>query len=148
MMAASSVLPPAAIGSGGYSHEHVHGHHTHTRKSTTQRLPLEPTSMNGGHQITGAYSQTSSLKPHVHSHSIPPHLTENLAVISQEQLDSNSPLPVPELSLTQSNGRPKGMERRRSSIGLPTHLRLGSNGYGFPPASTHKYVSSNDGATR
>lgn len=147
-MAASSVLPPSAIGGGRYSHEHVHGHHTHTRKSTTQLLPPEPTSMNGGHQITGGHPQSSSPKPHAHSHSIPPNLSETFPVISQEQLDSNSPFPLPELSFTNSNGRPKSMERRRSSVGLPTHLRLGSNGYGFPPASAHKYVSSNDGAIR
>ena len=145
-MAASSVLPPAAIGGGRYSHEHVHGHHT--RKSTTQRLPLEPTSMNGGHQITGGHPQPNSSKSHIHSHSITPHIPEHLPVTSQEQLESNSPFTLPELSLTNSNGRPKGMERRRSSVGLPTHLRLGSNGYGFPPASVHQYVSSNDGATR
>lgn len=147
-MAASSVLPPAAIGGGGYSHEHVHGHHTHTRKSTTQRLPLEPTSMNGGHQITGGHPQTNSLKPHAHSHAIAPNLSENFPVTKQEKLDSSTLLPAPDLSFTHSNGRPKGMERRRSSVGLPTHLRLGSNGYGFPPTSTHKYVSSNDGASR
>lgn len=141
-MAAGSVLPPAAIGGSGYVHEHVHGNPTQTRKSTTQRLPLGPTSMNGGHP------QTSSLKLHAHSYSIPPNFSENFPAISQEQLDSDSPLPVPELSFTHSNGRPKSMERRRSSVGLPTHLRLGSSGYGFPPANTHKYVSSNDGVTK
>lgn len=147
-MAASSVLTPAPIGGGGYNHEHVHGHHTHARTSTTQRLPLEPTSMNGGHQITGGHTETISLKPHAHSHSIPPNVSESFPVISQERLDSKQSLPIPELSFTNYNGRPKGMERRRSSVGLPTHLRLGSNGYGFPPANTHKYVSTNDGVTR
>ncbi|MCJ1470131.1 putative zinc transporter msc2 [Pseudocyphellaria aurata] len=135
------------MGGGGYNHEHVHGHHSHARTSTTQRLPLEPTSMNGGHQISGGHQETISLKPHTHSHSISPNVSESFPAISQERLDSIQSLPTPELSFTNVNGRPKGMERRRSSVGLPTHLRLGSNGYGFPPANTHKYVSTNDGIT-
>ena len=146
MMAASSLLSTAAVGGGEYVHGH--GRHSHNRKSTTQRVPLQPTSMNGGHSINGGQPSTHPLKAQAYSHLDPPNNPESFSATNQQQLDTNLPLPAPQLSFTDPNGRPKSMERRRSSVGLPTHLRLGSSGYGFAPASTHSYVSSGDGAIR
>lgn len=140
MMAASSILSTAAVGGGEYLHSH--GYHSHNRKSTSQRFPLQPTSINGGQP------QINPLKPQVHSHLVPPNTSESFSATKQQQPDVNLPLAAPQLSLTDPNGRPKSMGRRRSSVGLPTHLRLGSSGYGFAPANTHSYVSSNDGAIR
>lgn len=148
MMAAGSVLSTAAVGGGEYVNGHGHGNHSHSRKSTSQRTPLHSTSINGGHLVNGGQPQTNPLKLQDHSHPVHSNSSTNLLVINQQQPDKNLPLPAPQLSFTDSNGRPKGMERRRSSVGLPTHLRLGSNGYGFAPASTHSYVSSKDGANR
>ena len=140
-MAASLLSPTAVLDRGVHLHEHGHGHPSPGRKSTTKRFPLPSTSINGGH------SQTTPLKSYAFSHSISSDLSNSSVAAIQDQPDSGLPLPQPELYLPTSTGRPNSMERRRS-VGLPTHLRLGSNGYEIPAASGQKYASANDGATR
>lgn len=135
--------------SHGHGHRHGHGHgNSHTQKSITQRIPLQPTSINGGLPPPGGQIQTNPLKPHTHSYSVPVRPQVDPGTVKQQQPESSLPAPSIHSSLINSNSRPKSMERRRSSVGLPTHLRLGSSGYGFPPASSQKYVSINDDAKR
>lgn len=143
-MAASSVLPINALGSNGnryQHHDHRHGHHTNGWKPMTQRSPLRPASSNG------RPPPSNPPKPQTYAYAAPPKSSDNFPSNGQEKLESSLSLPPPNLPLTISN-RPNSMERRRSSVGLPTHLRLGSSDYGFPSAKTHRYMSSTDGAAR
>lgn len=144
-MAAVSVLPIDALGSDGYRqelNEHGNEHHTHSWKSITQRSALQPASVNGW------TPQINPLKPQNYAYVAPSNLSEKFPVTGQDRSESNLSLPPPTLPFTNAHSRPKSMERRRSSVGLPTHLRLGSSGYGFSPADTHRYVSSDDGQIR
>lgn len=131
----------------GHGHGHLHGS-SHNQKSIAQRIPLQPTSINGGLPLNGGPIQINPLKPHTHSYSVPERPQTDSGSTKQGQLESSLPPPSINSSLINSNSRPKSMERRRSSVGLPTHLRLGSSGYGFPQASSQKYVSTNDDTKR
>lgn len=134
-MATTYALP--AINGHGAGH---HGH-SHSRKSATQRMPLQPTSMNGGHQVIGGPSITNLLKPQMPPQHQPQKSTDIFYETQQEQ-----PTPFPQLSSphpsfsTPTYARTKSMERRKS-VGLPTHLRLPGNRYGFP-APTQRFRSN------
>lgn len=144
-MAASSVLPINTLGSDGNRHEHHdhrHGHHINGWKPMTQRSPLRPALSNE------RPPQSNPLKPQTYAYAAPQKHSDIFPSTGQDQLESSHTLPPPNLTLANSNGRPNSMERRRSSVGLPTHLRLGSSGYGFPSTKAHRYMSSTDGAAR
>lgn len=144
-MAANSAFPTNALGSDGNRyehHDHRHGHHTNGWKPITQRSPLRPASSNG------RPPPSNPLKPQTYAYAAPPKLSDSFPLTGQGLSESNHPLLPPNLPLAISNGRPNSMERRRSSVSLPTHLRLGSSGYGFPLAKAHRYMSSTDGAAR
>jgi hypothetical protein len=155
-MAASYELPAIMLSSDRHGHGHGRPSHSQNSKSMTQRVPLQPSTNggslgNGGAQWNGrshsnGHILPNPLKPYPHNHSTTPDHAVKLDVIHQVPPDPKFTLPEQHHSLTSFNGRPKGMERRRSSAGLPTHLRLGSGGYGFPIPSSPKYVSSNDEA--
>lgn len=150
MMAATYAPPAVMFGGGGHGHGHSHGHshshghgHSSSRKSTTQRAPLQPTSTNGELPLSGRHFETNSLKSQIHSHSAPFKPTIEPDAHKQhevDQVETNIPVPSLQSSRINTNGRPNNMERRRSSVGLPTHLRLGSSGYGFAPVGGQKYV--------
>lgn len=144
-MAAKSALPTNALGSDGNRsehHDHRHGHHTNGWKPITQRSPLRPASSNG------RPPPSNPLKPQNYAYAAPPKFSDSFPLTGKDLSESNHPLLPPHLPHAISNGRPNSMERRRSSVSLPTHLRLGSSGYGFPLAKAHRYMSSPDGAAR
>lgn len=114
----------------------VHGHggghgHSHSRKPAVQRMPLTPTSVNGAHQLNGG------LKIHEHNHH-EQKSTDSLHTTQNHQPSASLQLPKPPSFSTPTKNRSKSMERRKS-VGLPTHLRLQGNGYGFPPPSSQKF---------
>ena len=128
-MAASSAPPTATI---------VHNPHgrrndlSDVRDSPSQRILLQPISMNGGIHAHTVQQQTNPLKPYS------PYQSES---ITKNQLASNTDSASLRHALIESDSRPQSMPRRRSSVGLPTHLRLGSSGYGFWPAHKQKFDS-------
>lgn len=159
MAAAASYAPPATMFSSD-RHGHGHGRHSHSQnpKSMIQRAPLQP-SVNGG-SLGGGGAQwncgspvnghilPNPLKPYTHTHFTAESNAVTREVTHQEHPNSKIPLSEQHHLGIGLNGRPKSMERRRSSAGLPTHLRLGSSGYGYPLPSSPKYVSSMDGEAR
>ena len=159
MAAAASYATPALMFSSD-RHSHGHGRHSHSQnsKSMTQRVPLQPSpnvgplgsaaaQWNDPSQANG-HSLANPPKSYTHNHSFTPFHGAQLDVTHHEPPDSSVSPREPEQSAISRNGRPKSMERRRSSAGLPTHLRLGSSGYAFPLPSSPKYDSSNDGEAR
>ena len=131
-MATTYALPSANLHNG-----HGHGH-SHGRKSATERLPLRPTSTNGGLPASNGHISSDLLKPQTqhHSHkSIDVFSSSNqLSFDSNQQRPDTLQLPTPSSFSTPTTSRSKSMERRKS-VGLPTHLRLEKDGYGFPPPS-------------
>ena len=122
---------PAMNGHAGHEHGHSHG-----KKSATERLPLRPTSTNGGFHVNTGPISPDFHKPQVQHQ--PQKSADFFAHINQKSFDSNQQrpnslhLPTPTSFSTPTIARSKSMERRKS-VGLPTHLRLERNGYGFPP---------------
>lgn len=117
----------------------VHGHaghaHSHSRKFAIQRMPLQPTSTNGTFQSSSEPAKSSPLKPQDPQPDKPADMFHET---HQHQQSPAHLLPSPHPSFsTPTNARSKSMERRKS-VGLPTHLRLQSNGYGFPPVNNKK----------
>ena len=159
MAAAASYATPALMFSND-RHSHGHGRHSHSHnsRSMSQRVPLQSSANtgslgSGGAQWNGpsqanGHSLANPLKPYTPTHSLPPFHTVELDATHNEPPDSNLLPDEPNKPAISPNGRPKSMERRRSSAGLPTHLRLGSSGYAFPLPSSPKYDSSNDGEAR
>lgn len=164
MAAAASYAPPATMFSSD-RHGHGHGRHSNSQnsKSMTQRASLQPSGNGGslggggaqwncGSQVNG-HILPNPLKPYTHAHFTGEADAAKSNAAKTElthQEHPNPPIPLSEQHhlAIGLNGRPKSMERRRSSAGLPTHLRLGSSGYGYPLPSSPKYVSSNDGEAR
>ena len=137
---ATTYALPAMNGHAGHGHNHSHG-----RKSTTtptERLPLRPTSTNGGIHVNSGPTFADSLKPQLQHQ---PHRSADvfspsnqLAFNSNQQRPNSLHLPTPTSFSTPTTARSKSMERRKS-VGLPTHLRLERNGYGFPPPSSQHF---------
>ena len=123
-------------------HHAGHHGHSHSRKSATQRLPLQPASINGGLQVNRGSTYTDLLKPTM----APQHQHLKSTDIHREAEDEK-PVPFPQLSSphpsfsTPTYARTKSMERRKSA-GLPTHLRLQDHGYGFPASTTQRFRSN------
>lgn len=125
--------------------EHSRGH---SRKSMSQRLPLQPTSVNGGPHVNGAIQHESETKQHTHSHSLHTHPSHDHDTARLEHTRSRSQLPTSSVPATNMNPvRPKGMARR-ISVGLPTHLKLERSNYGYQPAAKPTYATSSDGKKR
>ena len=142
-MAAASYAFPSST-----TVEHGGGHvHSHSRKSMTQRVPLQPTSMNGGHSINGG-PLPGDLKSHAHANPNQESL-EDFPSVDEDHFDSKTNLPSARLQSQSSSAtmRPKGMDRRRS-VGLPTHLSLRESGYGYQPASNQKFMPVEEEAER
>ena len=120
-----------------------HGHtHSHTKKSAAERLPLRPTSDNGGFHVNNGPIYSDSLKPQVQHQShksadVLKHMNQE-AFNSNQQRPNSLQLPTPTSFSTPTVARSKSMERRKS-VGLPTHLRLERNGYGFPPPDSQQF---------
>ncbi len=127
-----------------------HGH-SHSKKSAVQRLPLQPTSVNGslnglingGPAMNGRPGAMSLLKPHEHSHHQSQKSTEMFHETHQRQQQppSHLQLPTPPSFSTPTSARSKSMERRKSG-GLPTHLSLPGSGYGFPSSSSQRFQAA------
>lgn len=134
---ATTYALPTMNGHGGHGHSHSHG-----RKSATERLPLRPTSTNGGLQASSGPISSDLLKPemqHQPHKSIDVFYDSNqLSYNSNQQRPNSLQLPTPPSFSTPTSARSKSMERRKS-VGLPTHLRLERNGYGFPPPSSQQF---------
>ena len=134
---ATTYTLPAIEGHTGHGHGHSHG-----RKSTTERLPLRPTSTNGGLHVNSGLISSDFLKPQMQHE---PHKSVDVlyesnkkSYGSNQQRPSSLQLPTPNSFSTPTTARSKSMERRKS-VGLPTHLRLERNGYGFPPPSDQQF---------
>lgn len=131
-MATTYALPVANSHGAGHAH-------SHSRKTATQRLNLQATSMNQGHQENGGLNITDCLTPQM----APQHQSHKSNDIYYETRQEQT-APFPQLSLpnpsfsTPTYGRTKSMERRKSA-GLPTHLHLQGNGYGFPAPTTQRF---------
>lgn len=121
-----------------------HGHHghSHSRKSATERLPLHPTSTNGGLHVNGGPASSDFLKPQVQHQPHKPidvfYQANQQTYNSNQQRPNSLHLPTPPSFSTPTVARSKSMERRKS-VGLPTHLRLERNGYGFPLPSGQQF---------
>ena len=133
MMATTYALP-TTNGHAGHAHTHSHG-----KKSAAERLPLHPTTTNGALHISGGFDL---LKPQTQHHphkSIDVFQSSNQQPFASNQQRPNSlQLPTPTSFSTPTVARSKSMERRKS-VGLPTHLRLERNGYGFPPPGSQQF---------
>lgn len=128
---------PAMNGHGAGHHGH-----SHSRKSASQRFPLQPTTVNGNHQINGGQSLTDLLKPQMESQHESQKSVDVNPKSQKEQLSPFPQLSSPHPSFsTPTFARTKSMERRKS-VGLPTHLRLEGNGYGFPPPTSQRFRSN------
>ena len=113
----------------------------------SQRLPLQPTLINGGPHLNGSIQLESEPKQHVHSHSLHAHPAHDHEKTHLEHSRSRSQLPTPTLPPTNmENTRPKGI--RRISVGLPTHLKLERSNYGYQPAAKPTYATSSEGRKR
>lgn len=123
---------------------HAAGHHghSHSRKSAIQSSPLPPTSVTGGHQVNGGSTYTDLLQPKM----APPDKPLK-SINTQHETEEENVTPFPQLSSphpsfsTPTYARTKSMERRKSA-GLPTHLRLQSNSYGFPQGTARRFRSN------
>lgn len=140
-MATASYAFPSAVVHGG-------GHSPHSRKSMAQRIPLQPTSMNGGHSISGG-PLPNDLKSHAHTLSSTQGSSKAFPNSNEDHFDSMTDLPAAHLNSQSSSAmkRPKVMDRRRS-VGLPTHLSLRDSGYGYQPASAQKFMPIDEEAER
>lgn len=134
---ATTYALPAINGHAGHGHSHSHG-----RKFATERLPLHPTSTNGGLHLNSGPISSDLLKPKT-QHQL--HKSADVFYNSNQQsFDSNQQrpnclhLPTPTSFSTPTATRSKSMERRKS-VGLPTHLHLERNGYGFPPPTSQRF---------
>ena len=142
MAAASYAFPTTTVvHSGGQSH-------SHSRKSMAKRVPLQPTSMNGGHSISGVPLQ-NDLKFSANSHISTQESLEEFPSANKDRVGSTTELPAAQLHSQSSStmNRPKVMDRRRS-VGLPTHLSLRDSGYGYQPASNQKFMPIDEEAER
>ncbi len=141
MATASYAFPTTVVHGGGHAH-------SHSRKSMTQRAPLQPTSMNGGHSISGGLL-TNDLKFHANTLASSQEPSEPFPDADQDHFDSTTELPAPHLYSQSSSAkmRPKVLDRRRS-VGLPTHLSLRDSGYGYQPASNQKFMPVDEEAER
>ena len=120
----------------------------HSRKSVSQRIPLQPTSLNGTLHLNGASQREFDAKQHAHSHSLHTHPLHDHEKRHLEHSRSRSQLPTPSLPPTNMDPvRPKGMARR-ISVGLPTHLKLERSNYGYQPAVKPTYATSGAGRKR
>ena len=138
---------PATNGHAGHGHTHSHG-----KKSTPERLPLRPTSTNGGIHVNSGHTLSSDLLKPLAQHQ--PHKSIDVfQTPNQESFNSNQErpnslhLPIPSSFSTPTPARSKSMERRKS-VGLPTHLRLERNGYGFPSPSSQRFPKIDEQVTK
>ena len=120
----------------------------HGRKSVSQRIPLQPTTLNGTLPLNGAILRELETKQHTHSHSLQTHPSHDHDKTHLEHSRSRSQLPTPSLPPPNMDPvRPKGMARR-ISMGLPTHLKLERSNYGYQPAVKPAYATSSEGRKR
>ena len=120
----------------------------HGRNPVSQRIPLQPTTLNGTLPLNGAIQREFETKQHTHSHSLQTHPPHGHEKTHREHSRSRSQLPTPSLPPTNMDPvRPKGMARR-ISVGLPTHLKLERSNYGYQPAVKPTYATSSEGRKR
>lgn len=134
---ATTYALPAVNGPSGHGHSHSNG-----RKPATERLPLRPTSTNGGVHVNSGPISSDVLKPQVQHQPHKPldvfQHSNQQSYNSNQQRPNSLHLPTPTSFSTPTIARSKSMERRKS-VGLPTHLRLERNAYGFPPPSSQRF---------
>lgn len=147
-MAASYALPSPTM--NGHGHRGHHSH-SHIRKTASQRSPLRPASMNeSAYNVNALSASNDLLKPDMQSQYQSSKSNDLFYDIPQEQAPPTTQTFKSPSSFSTPNGaRTKSMERRKS-VGLPTHLRLQPNGYGFPPPSLQRSRASTieGGATK
>jgi zinc transporter 5/7 len=146
-MAATYALPSPSMNSHGHGEHHSH---SHIRRTAPQRSPLRPASMNEASCIVNGLSTSDLLKPDMQSHHQSSHSADLFYDMPPEQAPPAPQNFKPRPSFSTPNGaRTKSMERRKS-VGLPTHLRLQPNGYGFPPPAPQRSRASTieGGATK
>ena len=130
-MATTYAMPPTP-GFGG------HGH-SHSRKSAPQRDPLDSPASSAAYQFNAMPVHMNSFNPSSNLQNDPPKIVEAFPDLQPHQNQhSNLQLPKPPSFSSPSNSRRKSMERRKSA-GLPTHLNLTGNEYGFPKARVQKF---------
>ena len=133
-MAATYAMPSTPSHGG-------HGH-SHSRKSASQRVPLQPASINGGHHMDGRTTEMNSFNPYDHLQKQQPTGSDTFPDLQPSHSHSSHlQLPKPPSFSTPTTARSKSMERRKS-VGLPTHLNLQGSGYGFSKAGSHKFQTS------
>ena len=128
-------------------HKHVHtsgGRQrglSHSRKSGPQLTPSQfaainngSVTANGGFTIPTPITESPPIREVHHN----PTSSKN-TIIAVLQNPAQLQLPKPMSFSTPTMERSKSWERRKS-IGLPTHLRLQNNGYGFPATSNQASV--------
>ena len=130
-MATTYAMPPTP-GCGG------HGH-SHSTESAPQRDPLHSPTLNGAYQFNTMPIHLNSFNPSDNLRKGPPKMAEAFPDLQPHQSQpSTLQLPKPPSFSSPNNARRKSMERRKSA-GLPTHLNLTGNEYGFPKVRIHKF---------
>ena len=121
------------------SHGHAGGHHghSHSRKPALNGSPLRSASINdGAYQSNGSAAANSFLMPEVQAQHHASKSADDSHGAQQDQNTSTLLKPRPSFS-TPTGSRTKSMERRVSA-GLPAHLQLPMNGYGFPSVGSQR----------
>lgn len=120
-------------------HKHVHtsgGRQrglSHSRKTGPQLTPSQFAAINnGGVTANGSFTIPTPINesPPIYENNRQP-ASSNNTVRAAPQNPATLQLPKPSSFSTPTMERSKSWERRKS-VGLPTHLRLQNNGYGFP----------------
>ena len=136
---ATTYALPITNGHAGHAHTHSHG----KKSAAAERRPLRPTSTNGAFSVNSGLASSDLLKPQTQHY---PHksVVDVIQSSNQQSFNSNQPrpnslqLPTPTSFSTPTIARSQSMERRKS-VGLPQHLRLERNGYGFPPPGSQHF---------
>ena len=120
-------------------HQHVHSSGgrqrglSHSRKAGPQLTPSQFAAINnGGVTANGGFTIPTPINespPVLEAHHYTTSSTDTVRAMPHDP--SRLQLPKPPSFSTPTMERSKSWERRKS-VGLPTHLRLQNNGYGFP----------------
>ena len=127
-------------------HNHVGGRHrgmSHSRKSGPQLTPAQFAASNAGNpMLSGDLSIPTPINespPIREAHHYSTSSTDTIRAVPHQP--SHLHLPKPPSFSNPNMERSKSWERRKS-VGLPTHLRLQGNGYGFPAANNQSFETS------
>ena len=119
---------------------HGHGHvRSHQRKGAPERIPLRPTSMNGGFQLQPASPRKESPNGRLHTHaqSLPQNSWDNTVRANNQNFRANAQLPAIEVTL--ESPITTDSERMDQSVRRMTpRLHSQQDGYNYPSVTVHR----------